>query len=162
SNTATRTIAVKPINDAPVVTASGTLNYTENDPATAIAPALTVTDVDSANLSGATVQITGNYVNGEDVLSFTNTANITGTWDTATGTLTLSGTDTVANYQAALQAVKYTNTSDNPSTNTRTVSFQAKDSQNSLSNTATRTIAITAVNDAPLVTASGTLNYTSN
>ena len=33
----------------------------------------------------------------------------------ATGTLTLAGSDTVANYQAALRAVKYQNTSDNPS-----------------------------------------------
>ena len=68
---ATDTINVTPVNDAPVVTAGHTLNYTENQAATAIDPALTVTDVDSANLASATVQITGNYVNGQDVLGFT-------------------------------------------------------------------------------------------
>ena len=75
----------------------------------------------------ATVQITGNYQNGQDVLSFTNTANITGSWNATNGTLTLTGPDTVADYQAALQAVKYQNTSDNPSTATRTVSFTVND-----------------------------------
>ena len=45
----------------------------------AITGAVTVSDVDNTNLSSATIQITGNYVNGEDVLSFTNTASITGT-----------------------------------------------------------------------------------
>ena len=83
--------------------------------------------MDNANLAGATVQITGNYQNGQDVLSFANTATITGTWNAATGTLTLSGSDTVANYQAALRAVKYQNTSDNPSGVTRTVSFKVND-----------------------------------
>ena len=91
------------------------LAYTENDPATAITSTITASDVDNANLAGATVQITGNYQSGQDVLSFADTATITGTWNAATGTLTLSGSDTVANYQAALRAVKYQNTSDNPS-----------------------------------------------
>ena len=59
SLTVTVSITVTPVDDPPVTTASGTLAYTENDPPTAIAPALTVTDVDSTNLTGATVQVTG-------------------------------------------------------------------------------------------------------
>ena len=55
---------------------------------------------DDIEIAGATVTI-GNYQNGSDVLAFTNTANITGVFDAGTGILTLSGTDTVANYQAA-------------------------------------------------------------
>jgi hypothetical protein len=57
----------------------------------------------------------------------------------------------VANYQAALRTVKYTNTSDDPSTATRTVSFQVNDGSatNNLSNIITSSITITAVNDAP-------------
>ena len=46
----------------------------------AIAPPLTVTDADDANLESATVQITGNYQNGQDVLAFTNQLGITGNW----------------------------------------------------------------------------------
>ena len=48
---ATDTINVTPVNDAPVVTAGHTLNYTENQAATAFDPAITVSDVDSANLA---------------------------------------------------------------------------------------------------------------
>ena len=139
------------------------LAYTENQAATAITATVTASDLDNTNLASATIQITGNYDNGQDVLSFTNTANITGTWTAATGTLTLTGSDTVANYQAALRAVKYQNTSDNPSGLTRTVSFTVNDGTAN-SNTVTRNIAVTAVNDAPVLAAiEGTaLAYTEN
>ena len=36
------------------------------------------------------------------ILAFANTANITGSFNATNGMLTLTGTDTVANYQAAL------------------------------------------------------------
>jgi hypothetical protein len=74
--------------------------------------------------------------------------SIAGTWNAATGTMTLSGSDTPANYQSALRAVKYQNTSDNPSTATRTVSLTVNDGDAN-SNTQTRDVAIAAVNDAP-------------
>ena len=53
---------------------------------------VTVNDVDSTNLASATIHITTNYVNGQDVLSFTNANGITGSFTAATGTMTLSGT----------------------------------------------------------------------
>ncbi|MFK4723649.1 VCBS repeat-containing protein [Bradyrhizobium niftali] len=161
SNIVTSTVAVTPVNDAPVVVAGHTLNYTENQVATAIDPALTVSDVDSANLSSATVQITGNYVNGQDVLGFTNQNGITGSFNAATGTLTLTGSSSVANYQTALDSVTYFNTSDNPSGVARTVTIITNDgSANSLA--VTDTINVTPVNDAPVVVAGHTLNYTEN
>src|SRR5207302_1066743 len=47
-------------NDTPVLNANGgSLSYTENQAATAIDTLLTASDVDSANLTGATVSITG-------------------------------------------------------------------------------------------------------
>ncbi|WP_164230560.1 hypothetical protein, partial [Stenotrophomonas maltophilia] len=52
----------------PTVTSGHTLAYTENQAATAIDPAITVTDTDTATLTHATVQITGNYINGQDLL----------------------------------------------------------------------------------------------
>ncbi len=163
AGTGSTTVNITAVNDAPVVTATGTaLAYTENAAATAIDPGLVVSDVDSANLAGATVAITGNYANGQDVLAFTNANGITGSWNAATGVLTLSGSATVANYQAALRSVTYVNTSDNPSTATRTVSFTATDGALG-STAATRDIAVTAVNDAPVVTTTGTvLAYTEN
>ena len=147
------TVNITPVNDPSVLAAiEGTaLAYTENQAATAITATITASDVDNTNLASATIQITGNYENGQDVLSFTNTASITGTWTAATGTLTLTGSDTVANYQAALRAVKYQNTSDNPSGLARTVSFTVNDGTAN-SNTVTRNITVAAVNDGPMAT----------
>lgn len=144
-------INVTPVNDASVLgSVEGTpIAYTENDGAVAITSSLTVADVDDAYLESASVQITGNYQVGQDFLSFANTANIFASWDTSTGTLLLTGTDTVANYQAAIRAVTYSNLSENPSVAVRTLSFTANDGDVD-SNTVTRDIAITAVNDAPI------------
>src|SRR5262249_7311828 len=136
--------------------------YTEGDPATAASPALTVTDADDTNLTGATVQITGNYASGQDVLALpVPVGSITGSFTSGTGTLTLSGTDSVGNYQLALRSVTYLNTSSTPSTASRTVSWVASDASTN-STPATSTITINAVNNAPAITAGGTLNYTEN
>ena len=164
SNVATVSITITPVNDAPVITAGGTLNYTENDPASVIDNSITISDADSTTLASATAQITANYVNGQDFLAFTNTPNISGSFSSATGTLTLTGTDTVANYQAALRSVTYVNTSEAPSAAPRTVSWQVNDGAgvNNLSNVATSTINVTSVNDAPVLTGGTTLAYTEN
>jgi VCBS repeat-containing protein len=128
---------------------AGALAYTENDPPTAIDTNITVTDPDSANLTGATVQITGNYVSGQDVLALPAQPVITASFDAATGKLTLSGTTTVAAYEAALEAVTYANTSDAPSAATRTVTYQARDA-GGFGTPDTHAIAITPVDDPPV------------
>ena len=151
----TAIINIGSANDAPVLDAhSGSLSYTENQAATAIDTAITVSDVDSANLAGATVQITGNFVSGQDVLGFTNQNGIAGSYNAATGVLMLAGQASLAQYQAALQSVTYFNSSDNPSGQTRTISYQVNDgsAQNNLSNVVTATVAIAPVNDAPVIT----------
>ncbi|NEV00908.1 hypothetical protein [Bradyrhizobium uaiense] len=154
SNTET----VAPPDAPPVVTAGHTLNYLEGQPATALDPALTVTDSDSANLAHATVQITGNYVSGQDVLAFVNTATITGTFDAVHGTLTLTGNDTVAHYQTALDSITYLNTSNNPSGLARTVTIIANDGIVD-STPVTDTINVTPVNNPPVVTIGAITNF---
>ena len=157
SNAATKNIAVAPVNDGPALTTtSSALGYTENGGPVAIDSGLTVTDSEADQISGATVQITGNFVPAQDDLGFVNTAQITGAYNDTTGLMTLTGTTTLANYQAALRSVTYVNISENPSTATRTVSFQVTDAgtPNTASNIATRDVTIAAVNDAPVVTTS--------
>ena len=154
TDTDTINITVNAANDAPVVTTTaGNLSYTENDLPTAIDTGLTITDVDNPNLVGATVAITGNFANGQDVLAFTNQLGITGNYNAGTGVLTLTGTTTVANYQTALRSVTYANSSENPSTSARTVTFTVNDGTNTGS--ATRGIIVTAVNDGPVNTVPG-------
>ena len=145
-------MTVTGVNDNPVLSGSGgTLAYTENG-SPAVDPGLNVSDVDSPNLTGATVQITGNYQSSEDELEFSDQNSIVGVFSQATGTLTLSGSSSVANYQTALRSVQYSNSSEDPNTTTRTVTFQVDDgaAANNLSNTVTRDISITRVNDAPV------------
>ncbi|WP_326540719.1 cadherin domain-containing protein, partial [Pseudorhodoferax sp.] len=155
TDTGSTTVTITAVNDAPVLTTTGTaLSVNENAAATAIDPGLTVSDVDNATLSGATVTISANYANGQDVLAFTDQNGITGSWNAATGVLTLSGSASVADYQAALRSVTYLNTSDNPSTATRTVAFAASDGT-ATSTPATRDITVVASNDAPVVATTG-------
>jgi VCBS repeat-containing protein len=155
SGPATKGVTVTAVNDAPVLANSGAgLAYTENGVPAVINSVITVADVDSANITGATVSITLGLQANKDVLSFANTVNITGVYDGNTGVLTLSGTDTLANYQAALRNVKYNSTSEDPTTSARTVAFQVTDGNavNPLSNVINSTVNVTATNDPPTAT----------
>ncbi|QDT04437.1 Pentaxin family protein [Rubripirellula lacrimiformis] len=141
------------------------VEYTENGPSLYIDNSLVLADVDDHLLDSAVVAITGNYAIGEEVLTFSSYGNITGSWDQSTGTLTLSGSDSVANYQSALRSVRYANISDDPSTDTRTVSFIVNDGDSD-STTYTREINITAVNDLPIADLNGSndagIDYTTS
>jgi Bacterial cadherin-like domain len=149
STAITRTINFTGVNDAPIATVTNSaLAYTENT-TTAIDSAIIVSDVDSPNLVSATIRITSGFVSGQDTLAFINQNEITGSYDSSTGVLTLTGSSSVANYQTALRSITYTNSSDNPSLTSRTVSFIVNDGTVS-SEVVTRNINITAVNDAPV------------
>jgi Bacterial Ig domain/Cadherin domain/RTX calcium-binding nonapeptide repeat (4 copies) len=104
---ATRAISLTAVNDPPTLAAiePAALAYTENDPTTAVTSTLTVTDPDS-NITGATITIGTNLAPSEDVLSFVNQLGITGSYNAATGVLTLTGSTTPANYQTALPGVR--------------------------------------------------------
>lgn len=125
--------------------------YTENDAATLLTSNILITDA-GGQISTATIQITGNYQNGEDLLAYTNTPPISGVFVAGTGTLTLTGPGTVAQFQTALRSVRYQNTSDDPSGLTRTVSLTVNDGVIGNSNTVTRDIDVTPVNDLPTFT----------
>jgi hypothetical protein len=160
----------------------GALAYTENDGPVPIDPGFILGDPDSAQLSGATVQLIarvgkpaeddelgqpGNttpdsaFHTGEDLLSFTDLDNgISGSYDSDTGKFTLTGTASVAAYETALRSVTYENTSENPSADTRTARFQVTDLDGLNSTASTRDIFVTPVNDAPVVTTSeGSASY---
>ncbi|MCK5756998.1 MAG: hypothetical protein KAH46_30275, partial [Mycobacterium sp.] len=92
----------------PLVTPIGRLPYgAGNSPVNPIA-AVDIADADSDYMFGATVEISNNYNNG-DVLGYVAPANnpITASWNASTQILTLSGTATKAQYEAALKAVTF-------------------------------------------------------
>jgi hypothetical protein len=117
-------ISVTGVNNPPLITTSGgTDNYVINAPAVLIDGSLTAADPDTATLVGATVKITGGFING-DTLAFNNQGGIAGTYAPATGVLTLTGSATPLEYQIALRAVTF---STSAAAGLRTISFQADD-----------------------------------
>jgi hypothetical protein len=152
SNTVSRNININNPDATPVLANidSGDLAYTEGNGAVAITSAITVSDVDDTNIESATISITANYFIGEDFLDFTDTGNISGSFASGSGILTLTGSDTKANYQTALRAVTYQNTSSDPVTLDRTISFVVNDGDNN-SNTQSRDVTVATVNSKPVL-----------
>ena len=168
ANTVTSTLNVTAVNDAPTLATGSVLAYTENGAAAAINTVITTADLDNATLASGTVSITTNFASGQDVLGSVNVpatmGNIAGAYNAGTGVMTLTSagsTATVAQWQAALRAVTYANSSDAPSTLARTVSYVVNDGTVN-SNTVTSTLNVTAVNDAPTLATGSVLAYTEN
>ena len=149
-STAIVSVTVTCSGDAPVLSAgAGALAYTENDPATVIDPSLTVTDTDAGGvITGATVQLTNNYAGTQDELALGGVHPLI-TAVQVGDTLTLTGTASVAEYQSALRDVTYRNTSEDPSTATRTVTYTVTDNA-ALTGSDTHGITVAAVDDAPV------------
>src|SRR5262249_14762091 len=135
SNTATSTISITAVNDAPTVAAGTSVAFTEGATPTS-SPAPSVTDLANLSLAGPTVQSSGGTLPGDgDVLSAnTSGTTITASYDSTTETLTLSGSDTLAHYKQVLDSVSFAS-GDNPddfgSAPTRTVSWVANDGSGS-------------------------------
>ena len=112
-------------------------------------------------LTGATVSIGSGFVTG-DVLNFTNQNGITGNYDAADGVLTLTGSASVASYDAALDSITFGSTSPNPSNDganpARTISWSVTDGNptNAISATVTSTVGVQAV---PTVVAGADVNF---
>ena len=166
-------------SSAPVVTlGGGSLGYTENDPATVIDATVTVTDADSANFASGslTVYLSANGT-ANDRLAIRNQgtgagqigvsgANVTyggvviGTFsggeDGSTPLIvSLNANATIAATQALARNITYQNVSDAPSTLARTATFVLSDGSGATSNAPGKTINVTTVNDAPVVTSAG-------
>ncbi|WP_058300940.1 S-layer homology domain-containing protein [Gorillibacterium timonense] len=152
-----------------VTTSSGSTaftagNNTVSTPVT-IDSGITLTDPDDITLPSAIVAITGNLHSGEDILSFINDGltmgNITASYNALTGVLTMTSsgaTATLAQWQSALRSVTYTNSAVTPNSANRTIDFMANDDTAS-SNTATKVVTVTDVNQTPILTTSGGLAF---
>ncbi|WP_448694488.1 LapA family giant adhesin [Pseudomonas moraviensis] len=129
------------------------VTFTENTPGAGVSIAdtdISITDPDSTMLTGATVVLTnrqdGDALNlGNSVNGITINANSTN----GTVTLTLSGNATLADYMQVIKNISFTNSSENPSTVPRIITVTVTDGGN-YSNTATTTVNVVAVNDAPV------------
>lgn len=134
------------------------LSYVNGAASAIIDDAITVADVDSTAVASGSVVISSNYVSSEDSLLFTDQNGITGTL--SGNTLLLTGSASLANYQAALRTVRYANGASSPTTSTRTVTFTVTDAEGGTSNSTYRTITFTATNNPPVITEGASVSVT--
>ena len=153
SQPVTRTVTVSNTNVPPTLTGvpSSPLSYVQGATPIVVATGATIVDPDSINMGGATVQITANYQSGNDVLTAVTTGTaITQLFNSATGTLSLSGIDTLNNYQTVLQSIRYSTSSRTGSTATRTLTMIVNDGvANSVK--VTRDVNVIAFNFPPVI-----------
>ncbi len=150
------------MNDAPQATVAATASYTENAAPVVLSPASTVTDVDNVTLVSGEIRIVSSAVDGDlltvNGLQSGTFSGIDFSYDPVLRNLTFTGPTTVADYQAFLQAVAFSSTSDNPTNSglnpTRTLSWFVFDGD-AISDLQTTVLTITALADAPVNTVPG-------
>ena len=160
-------------NLAPIVMLpDGPATYVENAAPVIIAPNATVTDADSSDFSSGslTVNLAANGTT-TDILGIRNQGSaagqigvassdvtfggvVIGSFTGGSGTTPLNITFNAAATPAAAQAlarnITFANGSDNPSTAPRSIGFAVNDGDGGISPTATATVNVNAVNDAPV------------
>ena len=156
SNTATSTVTVVPINAAPELDLD-TINagsddssaaFTEDSPAVSIAPNSSVTDADVGDdIETATVTLTNPKAG--DSLSVTLSGGITGSYNSGTGVLGLTGPATPAQFETVIESITFDNSSETPDETPRVINVVVHDGQDP-SVTRTATVSVADTNDAPV------------
>jgi hypothetical protein len=138
-----------------------TTTYVENGAGVSIVDVTSaISDTDSANMQAAHIVLTneqaGDFlaINGTHVHNG-NTGIVNGIAYTVSDngsqvTIDLSGSHTKADYQAAINAITFASDSENPSETDRTITATVTDDHGNVSNTATTTVHVDAVNDPPV------------
>lgn len=131
----------------------------EDDPSEPLAPAFTLSGAYD-DVFGAVIEV-ANTADGDDELSFVDRPGITGEVSDGGSKLTLTGRATEAEYQAAIRTIRYRNLDGSPAAS-RDIGI-AIDEGGVLSDPVSRTVAVTAVNDAPQIAVDlAGLSYTEN
>lgn len=157
--TATAEISVQTANDPPRVDLNGPLagiDYTtifvEAGEAVGIAPTLAVIeDPDDVMLGSMRVRILPPTDGTREVLTASsNESNLTASFDSASGTLLISGSATINVYHTALLSVRYRNTADEPSGRQRLLEVVVNDGELS-SEPVIVSVSFVFINDPPVV-----------
>ncbi|MEL6751352.1 MAG: Ig-like domain-containing protein, partial [Pseudomonadota bacterium] len=128
STVATSSYTITPANDAPVIAVDDSDGaYSEGDAPQGAFKVTSLTDADDTNIESARVSISNNFEAG-DTLSFADTRDIVSSYDATSGVLTITGTASLADYEAALRSVQFSNTTnDDVTANFRTFSVSVND-----------------------------------
>jgi hypothetical protein len=156
ASTATVSVTITCINDAPVVTTSaGQAVFNPGGGPVVVDAAATVGDVDNATLTSVSVTIM-TPLDGSAELLTADTAGTSIVADYAAPRLTLTGLDTLEHYQQVIRTVAYQNKAKLPTLGARTLSFVADDGALS-SAVVTRTVSVESRNRAPIADTIGPL-----
>jgi hypothetical protein len=139
-----------------VIATAGTTQFTEGGGAVAVDANLRVGSGLEDVLTRATVRFASGYVKGKDKLVFTPLPGvpIKGAFSATTGTLTLTGTASPADYQAALRSVTFNNTSPLPVDGVRKLEIRVQDAAG-VGDPAVKLLRVTGVNTKPTLTLTG-------
>ena len=150
SNTVNRSLLVVAVDDSTLLATdeSDTLNYVLGSDSVALHPTLTITDVDTENLTRMVVSFEAGYDPTLDTLSVVVPEGFASSWDEASGKLLIKGNNSLAVYQAIIRSIHYLNSSLEAQPE-RQVTVQVFNG-NTPSNTILRTI-ILVENDPPVV-----------
>jgi plastocyanin len=157
-----RNVSITPVNNPPVVSgAAQALVYVENTTMT-VDPSVSVSDPDDGVLQNAVIWISSGFQPSEDrLLYIPGIAPMPNTYDTNTGALRLNASTSLDVWMDALRHVFYRNTSDNPNTTPRTISFSISDGTTTNTNSYSVTVTIQRVNDDPTVSITSPANNSS-
>ncbi|MEM7116624.1 MAG: Ig-like domain-containing protein [Chloroflexota bacterium] len=136
--TETAALTVISINDIPEIDLNGLLildtgfesTFTSNGgPVSIVSPDISVVDRDHITLTKTIVTITNAWDGAAESLAVSTAGtDITADYNSSSNALTLSGVDTLANYQQVLGTITYNNTAQDPDDRQRTVQFVLNDS----------------------------------
>ncbi|BFM40186.1 Ig-like domain-containing protein [Synechocystis sp. LKSZ1] len=157
TDTATVNGTINAVNDAPVLDldANNSSGASGADYVTAFTPGvpvaigdsdLTITDVDSSNIVSATITLTN--AQAGDVLNTPTIAGLSFNTDTSVAgqiKVTVTGSKTLDEYEAAIKAITFSNSSNNSDTTARTITVVVNDGDQD-SNIATTTISTLNIN----------------
>jgi len=147
------TLTVNASNDVPVIgTLNSTATFTENGSSQSVDSTLTLSDVDNLYIQGANITISVNALSLDILNSTVGATSITSSYNTSTYLLTLSGNDSLANYETVLESITFSNNSENPDNYgtqiNRLLSYEVYDTEGN-SSVEFSSLAINVVNDKP-------------
>lgn len=145
-STAFGDVVEPPISSLQLSVAPSTLAFIENDPPLNIDAGLVIDGATGESIVSASVVVQGGQA-ANDALLFEDTDTISGFFDASTGTLSLIGPASLADYQAALRTVQFSNESDDPATDDRTITISLTSNLSDTSISADRQLQIAPVND---------------
>ena len=127
----------QPVNDPPELDLNGvgagenftTTFFINRGPIAIVAESLVVNDIDNTTIKSATVRIVNLQDDQAELLSadISGVTNIKQSYNPVTGVMSLTGVDSIANYQRVLRTVTYDNILPEPDTTARVAEFTLTD-----------------------------------